>query len=139
MLGLNIPFISPSLGLNIPCPATGYQSKPLSHYRTKSKLSFFFQKSLCDPVGIRTQDPQLRRLLLYPAELPDHPHLECMAQPHKQTCTDIAHAICGCKGTTFQRPHQTKSKLFFLSSRFFPIIQANEDFFVLSPTSQPWL
>ena len=23
----------------------------------------------CDPVGIRTQDPQLRRLLLYPAEL----------------------------------------------------------------------
>ena len=24
-----------------------------------------------DPVGIRTQDPQLRRLLLYPAELPD--------------------------------------------------------------------
>ena len=27
----------------------------------------------CDPVGIRTQDPQHRRLLLYPAELPDHP------------------------------------------------------------------
>ena len=25
----------------------------------------------CDPVGIRTRDPQLRRLLLYPAELPD--------------------------------------------------------------------
>ena len=25
----------------------------------------------CDPVGIRTQDPQLRRLLLYPTELPD--------------------------------------------------------------------
>ena len=25
----------------------------------------------CDPVGTRTQDPQLRRLLLYPAELPD--------------------------------------------------------------------
>ena len=24
-----------------------------------------------DPVGIRTRDPQLRRLLLYPAELPD--------------------------------------------------------------------
>ena len=31
-----------------------------------SKLSL-----LCDPVGIRTRDPQLRRLLLYPAELPD--------------------------------------------------------------------
>lgn len=25
-----------------------------------------------DPVGIRTLDPQLRRLLLYPAELPSH-------------------------------------------------------------------
>ena len=25
-----------------------------------------------DPGGIRTHDPQLRRLLLYPAELPDH-------------------------------------------------------------------
>ena len=30
----------------------------------------FFQ--MRDPVGIRTQDPQLRRLLLYPTELPDH-------------------------------------------------------------------
>ncbi len=28
----------------------------------------------CDPAAIRTQDPQLRRLLLYPAELPDLPH-----------------------------------------------------------------
>ena len=27
--------------------------------------------SVSDPVGIRTRDPQLRRLLLYPAELPD--------------------------------------------------------------------
>ena len=26
-----------------------------------------------DSAGIRTQDPQLRRLLLYPAELPNHP------------------------------------------------------------------
>ena len=25
-----------------------------------------------DPVGIRTRDPQLRRLLLYPAELRNH-------------------------------------------------------------------
>ena len=30
-----------------------------------------FNYLTCDPVGIRTQDPQLRRLLLYPAELPD--------------------------------------------------------------------
>ena len=26
----------------------------------------------CEPEGIRTLDPQLRRLLLYPAELPVH-------------------------------------------------------------------
>ena len=32
-------------------------------------LSFF----LGDSVGIRTRDPQLRRLLLYPAELRNHP------------------------------------------------------------------
>ena len=31
---------------------------------------------LCDSVGIRTQDPQLRRLLLYPTELPN-PFEEC--------------------------------------------------------------
>lgn len=30
-----------------------------------------------DPVGIRTLDPQLRRLLLYPAELPDHLFQKC--------------------------------------------------------------
>ena len=29
----------------------------------------------CDPGGIRTHDPQLRRLLLYPAELPDQTHI----------------------------------------------------------------
>ena len=28
-----------------------------------------------DRAGIRTQDPQLRRLLLYPAELPDRPRM----------------------------------------------------------------
>ena len=33
-----------------------------------------------DPVGIRTRDPQLRRLLLYPAELPD-------PLAHKAICT----------------------------------------------------
>ena len=30
-----------------------------------------FQGVLCDPGAIRTRDPQLRRLLLYPAELRD--------------------------------------------------------------------
>ena len=31
-----------------------------------------------DSVGIRTQDPQLRRLLLYPAELPNHPEVSSL-------------------------------------------------------------
>ncbi len=31
----------------------------------------------CDPGGIRTHDPQLRRLLLYPAELPDPLFFRC--------------------------------------------------------------
>ena len=48
-----------------------------SHIQTKQKTDsqeypfcrpFIFKG---DPVGIRTRDPQLRRLLLYPAELPD--------------------------------------------------------------------
>jgi hypothetical protein len=29
-------------------------------------------RGLCDPDWIQTNDPQLRRLLLYSAELPDH-------------------------------------------------------------------
>ena len=36
------------------------------------KATFLLEDCLCcDPGGIRTHDPQLRRLLLYPAELPD--------------------------------------------------------------------
>ena len=38
------------------------------------KSSYFLVTALfliCDPDAIRTHDPQLRRLLLYPAELPD--------------------------------------------------------------------
>ena len=32
----------------------------------------FQQGDFCDPDGIRTHDPRLRRALLYPAELRDH-------------------------------------------------------------------
>ena len=39
----------------------------------KRKKLTFWVSLFCDSVGIRTQDPQLRRLLLYPAELPNHP------------------------------------------------------------------
>ena len=39
-----------------------YEKRPASSMPSECKR---------DPVGIRTQDPQLRRLLLYPTELPD--------------------------------------------------------------------
>ena len=39
---------------------------------TKKRAIFIARFALdCDSVGIRTQDPQLRRLLLYPTELPN--------------------------------------------------------------------
>ena len=40
-------------------------------YGYRKALQIFIRRASCDPVGIRTQDPQLRRLLLYPTELPD--------------------------------------------------------------------
>lgn len=43
----------------------------LSRYFCTNKFHFAYYS---DSVGVRTQDPQLRRLLLYPAELPDHPY-----------------------------------------------------------------
>ena len=36
-----------------------------------------------DPAGIRTQGPQLRRLLLYPAELQDHTLFLCLTKGQK--------------------------------------------------------
>ena len=42
---------------------------PFAFILIKRKRSF---SAPCDSVGIRTRDPQLRRLLLYPAELRNH-------------------------------------------------------------------
>ena len=33
-------------------------------------------QGICDSDWIRTNDPQLRRLMLYPAELPNHSQLD---------------------------------------------------------------
>ena len=85
-----------------------------------------------DPVGIRTQDPQLRRLLLYPAELPDHPLMDFPSFSQasstrsfyvwlshtKHHARTYAHAICGCKGTLFLRTSQINSKIFFSVRQF---------------------
>ena len=63
----------------------------LSYFVGKLSVSF---RSSSDPSGIRTHDPQLRRLLLYPAELPDLTFLL------KSECKDIIFSpicklICG--------------------------------------------
>ena len=52
----------------------------LDRYRHKERVTTLFRWwPSSDPLGIRTQDPQLRRLLLYPAELPNQTlfELEC--------------------------------------------------------------
>jgi hypothetical protein len=41
------------------------------NYQSGTLLFLKSRTLVCDPGGIRTHDPQLRRLLLYPAELPD--------------------------------------------------------------------
>ena len=53
--------------------------------RCLSTASFLLTR---DSVGIRTQDPQLRRLLLYPAELPNHPYVSTRRLPfcEEQVC-----------------------------------------------------
>ena len=50
---------------------------------------------LCDPVGIRTQDPQLRRLLLYPAELPDRPLSLLICHGSESGCKDSVFYLIG--------------------------------------------
>ncbi len=42
------------------------------------------QDIFCDSVGIRTRDPQLRRLLLYPAELRNQPICNLRMQSYKK-------------------------------------------------------
>ena len=51
----------------------------------------------CDSDAIRTRDPQLRRLLLYPAELRNHPQWDCKVsyfsakcKPGRLYCTKLA-------------------------------------------------
>ncbi len=42
--------------------------------RREKKFRLFLSLFFCDSGGIRTHDPQLRRLLLYPTELRNHRH-----------------------------------------------------------------
>ena len=60
--------------------------------KTKATLASGFLVALCarDSGGIRTHDPQLRRLLLYPAELRNHP----LNGNHTLYFTHIAIAYC---------------------------------------------
>ena len=47
-----------------------------------------------DSVGIRTQDPQLRRLLLYPTELPNHPDISSLELPLREERTANIGIFC---------------------------------------------
>ena len=52
-----------------PLRKRAFDGSPIHEKSTQRALSAF--SLACDPDRIRTCDPQLRRLLLYPAELPD--------------------------------------------------------------------
>ena len=64
------------ISLALPRAIIRILSSPLE---LKASFRSLVEKILRDPVGIRTQDPQLRRLLLYPAELPDHPLMDLVS------------------------------------------------------------
>ena len=53
------------------------EQAPIVTLTTKATLASGFLVALCarDSGGIRTHDPQLRRLLLYPTELRNHPYM----------------------------------------------------------------
>ena len=54
-----------------------------------SELEFHIRKIeavICDPDWIRTNDPQLRRLMLYPTELPDPLFFGCKYSGIVLTC-----------------------------------------------------
>ena len=54
------------------CSIPRLRSSKLGLPGIKQQRLTFVRRLICrDSVGIRTQDPQLRRLLLYPAELPN--------------------------------------------------------------------
>ena len=121
------------IGITYPLPCHGLSTESF-FFIAELKASFrsFIQRSLRDPVGIRTQDPQLRRLLLYPAELPDHPLMDFPSFSQasstrsfyvwlshtKHHARTYAHAICGCKGTLFLRTSQILFQLFFSVRQF---------------------
>ena len=58
-------------GLLLSCPPPYGRKRPTDEDKKNSARYPSGASFCCDPVGIRTQDPQLRRLLLYPTELPD--------------------------------------------------------------------
>ena len=63
-------------------------------------LAFFF----CDSAGTQTQDPQLRRLLLYSAELPNQTFWKTEYSPYSRKIFYVAFSTivdCECKGNNF--------------------------------------
>ena len=60
----------------------------------KIGLVDIYKADFCDSVGIRTQDPQLRRLLLYPTELPNHPEVSSLELPLREERTANIGIFC---------------------------------------------
>ena len=77
--------------------------------KTKTTLSSGFLVAHCsrDSGGIRTHDPQLRRLLLYPAELRNHPLAK-----HNKLCETAFVTFCGAKVNKIYRTTKFLSPIF---------------------------
>ena len=64
------------------------------------RLAFFLR----DSAGTQTQDPQLRRLLLYSAELPNQTFWKTEYSPYSRKIVYVAFSTivdCECKGNNF--------------------------------------
>ena len=78
-------------------------------------LAFFLR----DPAGTQTQDPQLRRLLLYSAELPNQTFWKTEYSPYSRKIFYVAFSTivdCECKGNNFFVALQKKNWFFSFCS-----------------------
>ena len=95
----------------------------------KIALSGIWKGDSSDSVGIRTQDPQLRRLLLYPAELPNRSVMFfCLSLGMR----DITRDKSGCKGSVFFRICNT------VGGNFVPDVRLYVGSAVKNVLPEPW-
>ena len=98
------------LGLNIPWPCHGlFNQKRSGLWALKASFQSLCPLLFCDSVGIRTQDPQLRRLLLYPTELRNQ--IPCIWLSSWQITRQIKHLSEKSVAKLILFSHITKNKL----------------------------